>query len=550
MKHKFTVYGCCVTRDIFNFLDNEIYTPNVTIGFSPISSIFSSGIKVDEEDVNVDRKYINRMVHHNITSQTLDVLKNADSDYFIFDLAEERFPLQDWQLGEDDSIVPVNWYTHRVGIQMKNNEKYKELNIANWRFVDEDIKTWMEALEKFCELVKSKFSQDKIIYIPLQQVDDVVDYEHLCMKSLTTNKFEYPEGIEHIKFRERQNKIIKQAEKIILEHIPECWIVPMPKGAFTSTTHHFGASSLHFDYSFYEYYAEAIKLIAKTRDDDDENEKKLARKILEFLRIRYENEFEKIRCMMEPKNKVYVQYVGSKEYKDIFDENDMLYLKNPICNVAVSTMLGRGLKVYKQDSVDLDLLNDANKTYMDMIMYGKSEWLVVDLISECTDKIMVNGIGEMMNNYGSGALSILEKKYQGKEIEINKYNSQDIENVKSRIREFIEKVSEKYVQEKIIINEAYFHDYYYDEYGNIIEYGMEIKEKNAFLRDIYQLVYSLIPNCKVIKMPRVASFHKEMPEYKTTEERVYYQSVLKAILKGDEREYMALSNEQRHRYKL
>ena len=44
MKNKFTVYGCCVTRDVFNFLDNEIYTPVLTIGSSPVASVYSNGI--------------------------------------------------------------------------------------------------------------------------------------------------------------------------------------------------------------------------------------------------------------------------------------------------------------------------------------------------------------------------------------------------------------------------------------------------------------------------------------------------------------------------
>ena len=40
----FTIYGSCVTRDVFNFLDNEIYYPQVTVEFNPIQTMYAKKI--------------------------------------------------------------------------------------------------------------------------------------------------------------------------------------------------------------------------------------------------------------------------------------------------------------------------------------------------------------------------------------------------------------------------------------------------------------------------------------------------------------------------
>ena len=544
MKNKFTVYGCCVTRDVFNFLDNEIYTPILTIGSAPVTSVYSNGIDVDFEDVKVDANYVNRMIHYNLTSQIIDRIREADSEYFIFDLAEERLPLQDWKLGSNVSATPVTWNIYKLSVSLKKMDKYKDLCISNWRLADMNMELYKQLLERFCDEILKKYSPDKIIYFPLRQIDEILSDDY-SIKTFTTNPNEYSEGIESLKMRERQNSIIRKAESIVLDKLQGCWIVPMPENAIGSERHHFGPHPLHFDYTFYEYYAEVIKLIVKDRGEENVDVK-ATNKIIQFLCRRYEEKINFAKVATNEVGKANIQFIGANEYLRIFEKDTKANLINPITDIAISSMLSEPIKIYKQDSSDLALLSDAKKNTVSTIVHGKTDWAIIDMISECTDKLVVEGCGEIMANYGDEIKDLLISKYPQNLVCVQKYNEQSKEIIVNKVKRFAKLLKDKYKPERIIINEAYYHEKYVDAKGEIKEYGQDILDKNIYLKEIYNLIIELIPGCVVVKMPKGISYSEELPGYKTMEEYSYYQRILELILDGKKAEYQGLINECTH----
>lgn len=558
-KNRFTIYGCCVTRDIFNFLDNEIYEPTLTIEFNPISALYGKRLEIDKDDICVGSSFENRMIYNCFSKEAITLIKEIDTEYFIFDLAGERLPIQTWSLDGVDTNIPVTWNTYNAGQQLRKMEKYKDLQINNWHLVDSNMEKWKRSIERFCNEIIKKYPPEKIIYISLQQVDSIIDKDFSKILSLTSNEHEIDEGIEKRGLRERQNKIIRMAEKMVLEKIPGCWVISMPSFAMANMNHHFGSHPLHFDYLLYEYYAEALKLIVKCRKEINNwsEIKKIVNKNLQFLLTKYSSIMYKQKMILEKPEKTKVQLFGSSGFARVFGKNDKICLKNPICNIAIETLEEEKAIIGKKECNDklekkeeLALLNDINKKYYDILKYSNAEWIVIDFLGQCIDRIQIEWQDkkiQIMDKYSTEAYQLLCEKFErGESGCIKKIYWRDlIDLFETKIRSFVDIILTSYKPENIVINEAYYHEYFVDQNLSVFPYDIEIIEKNKYLSRCYQMIYQLIPQCKRINIPGGGiSFSKNMPSYITKDEEAYYINCLDVIIEGRMTEIQGLYLEQ------
>lgn len=136
---KFAVFGSCVSRDVFNFLDNQSYMVTVTQGGIPLRSMYDrKRLEIDHEDIVISSKYENRMIEQILHKTACENLFASDAEYLFFDLAAERLPLQTWILGDEQSMIPVTWNTYRLGKKLQQNEKYQNLQIKGWHLSDDE----------------------------------------------------------------------------------------------------------------------------------------------------------------------------------------------------------------------------------------------------------------------------------------------------------------------------------------------------------------------------------------------------------------------------
>lgn len=71
---KFAVFGSCVSRDVFSFLDNQSYTVTVTQGGIPLRSMYDRNrLEIDHEDIVISNNYENRMIEALIRGQIKSV---------------------------------------------------------------------------------------------------------------------------------------------------------------------------------------------------------------------------------------------------------------------------------------------------------------------------------------------------------------------------------------------------------------------------------------------------------------------------------------------
>lgn len=492
----FTIYGSCVTRDVFNFLDNEIYYPQVTVEFNPIQTMYAKKFEIEKEYVDIDSPFTNRMVYYNFSKEAKDILSKVNTDYFIFDMSSERLPLQTWINGETSTTVPVTWNTYCLGNNLKTIEKYKKLKILNWHLPNADS-DWKENIKKFCDIINEKFIPSNVILLQTEQVDTVIDKESLMFKSLTMNRNEFNVGIDKRTLREKQNRLIKQAEEEVLKNIPNCWLIKFPQNTLGNARHHFKEHPLHYDYLYYEYVAEAIKMIAKNREESD---KVLVQKQLKFLLLRYIDKFERISQLIDKSDCIKVQFCGTSNLYIALKETRELFFLNPICDINMESILSEPYtinrnkcKSYLNENETLELLNDCNKIHKLQLQYSDAKWLVLDFRSEFLKSLRLKNSTVIMDKYVKPDAQIIEEVFE-------ENNCSNLEELKIIIKNFCELILSKWKPENIIVIENYYNVYYFNKFLHIRKNKKAI-DRNKYLRCIYENIYQFIGNCRIVKKP-------------------------------------------------
>jgi len=309
----FDVLGCCVSRDIFNYLDQEAYFLDKKITLYTNAHTCDRSLGSLEEYLPLFGKsdFMRRMAKILIAGDVFEVLGNNDdgsnnttsncterylrnprSKWLVMDLANERFPLQLWQYKEQFGMMPVCWDTYKWGEAIKN--KTKELAITDWHFADRNVRQYRDSVERYVDSLLEVYDSDHIIYVQTRLCDDVRDDAENRMYSLTKNADRY-KGIDELWRRKKGNQLIEAAEKIFLEKAKDAYIIPFPKDVFINSNHIWGTHPLHYDDLYYEYAAAAIKLIAKDNVKNTDDRKKLIERELMFLKKQYENKFSRLR---------------------------------------------------------------------------------------------------------------------------------------------------------------------------------------------------------------------------------------------------------------
>lgn len=266
----FAQFGCCVCRDIFNFLDESEYVPVYSHNaVNILNMINENNLNILDEDITADDNFSKRMQKLSFCHPNLRTyLKDKVSDYFIFDLGEERLPLQTWEQNGNKAQIPVTWGTYRTSLNVLKNNNYK-VKISDWHLSDRDI-------NEFCETILEKYDQDHIIYISIRQAKEFINKEKYCISNFENYE---GKGIEKLGLRNRQDEVINHAEKMVHEFIPNLWEIVIPSNYLADDRHILGRHTLHFNHIVYEYFSECVKLITSCEGASEEQKIKVYRAI-------------------------------------------------------------------------------------------------------------------------------------------------------------------------------------------------------------------------------------------------------------------------------
>ena len=277
----FTQYGSCVSRDVFNFMKNPEYVVQYTHNGINISTLLMENrLDIDDKFISADNGFWRRMqkfvFNHDKFEKYIDKL---NTDYFIFDLAGERLPLQKWRKDDECAEIPVTWQIYNTSLNLKENLD-NDIQITDWHLADRNKDLYKRQLKEFCKIIKKKYGEKKIIYLSVKQANSFLNKDN----NMFCNFDDYEgKGIERKSLRLKQDEVINFAENIVLQELPQMWIVDYPSNAVADDRHHFGRHTLHFNHYFYEYFSEAVDLIVRSDLLLHIDEKQIKKK-LEFMK--------------------------------------------------------------------------------------------------------------------------------------------------------------------------------------------------------------------------------------------------------------------------
>lgn len=270
----FTVYGGCISRDVFNYLDNTIYHPTLTIGQNPISTMFESPISINLEDYTIGKNFEKRMLYYDANKLALNKIVEHNNEYFIFDVICERITVMKLELNNQVSFVEKSWLFVDNFLNMVKTEQYKGLKKIEDIDVLELDDSYEKKIDLFCDKIKKKFPKEKIIFLQCRLVDEYLD------KNNDLRKFNVDDGykiVSNYNIPEYGNKVLKRVEKRIKKNLPNIHYISMPEGVLASENHHFGLHPLYYTDDYYKYVAEAIKMIVDLKKPE------LTEKPLQYL---------------------------------------------------------------------------------------------------------------------------------------------------------------------------------------------------------------------------------------------------------------------------
>ncbi len=260
----FAVYGGCVTRDVFNYLNGDDYCPVLTIGQNPISTMFSPPFPFELSDFEIGHNFDKRMLYYDANKLALEKIKQCDASWFIFDMICERITIMEFSYENKVGLCEKSWDFVDNYLNLAKSEKWKGIKKIRDIDVCELGEEYLDNIDRFCDMIFSKFASDHIIFLECEMA------KQYWGKDNNLYTFNVEPGYKLItKYNDPDyaNEQIARATERIRKNMPNINYIPMPKDTIADEKHHFGLHPLHYSDSYYLYAARALKTIVNGKDE-------------------------------------------------------------------------------------------------------------------------------------------------------------------------------------------------------------------------------------------------------------------------------------------
>ncbi|MBD5493517.1 MAG: hypothetical protein HDR12_03810 [Lachnospiraceae bacterium] len=285
------VWGNCMTRDILNPLVSKgklRVLQYVGVGTShPISAFSDKGrfeVKIDDLKDYRGSNFEKRCFCQDINKTALDYLIERKADYLLIDLMSIRLNM----LKKQKHYI-VCGYPYVL-----NKEKvFEDYRLDNYEMVtpyDINIDTWYEYIDKFCNFILKYYSLNQIIFHECYGTAKYIDDKPPLYKTFSTKR------VEEVN---QYNQLAKKVNTYFEEKMEGCHVIKFCENVMSDKANPLGLHPLHYEKSYYEYGAEAVKIICQNFFDDEEAV------VLEELRKNYTDKFSQLNENLNLKNELY-----------------------------------------------------------------------------------------------------------------------------------------------------------------------------------------------------------------------------------------------------
>ena len=276
----YNILGDCVSRDIIQplIVKNEVLVQQFCSFSSPVSLFSAKPEKMLLlEDFPGDiANFHKRCAMLDFNKQVFEYLFEKQADYLILDILDARLNLLYFQNHYVTMAKYMQLYAKEIGYPMEQYDLIKAFDISN------DL--WENLILQLCKKILQHYPVSKIILHKhfyasktLLKNGNIVPFQ--CLKETI----------------DKTNTLCIKLFKFCESFLKGCHIINFPDNVIADNEHKCGPSALHYHDLYYEYGANALKIINKNLPSEIEQLQ------LEELRTTYSEKFELVYCKAQLK---------------------------------------------------------------------------------------------------------------------------------------------------------------------------------------------------------------------------------------------------------
>lgn len=224
-----SIFGSCVTRDIFNYIKDENIKLINYYARSSIVSIVSESLNKSIYGIDLESKFQRKMVYNDVNKLIFKELDKYNSDILLIDLIDERFGVI--KLGKNKYITKSAEYSRTNEFK----KKFKGEIITESNRID----LWEKSFDKFISLITKKIGMNNIY----------INECYYCYKYIDNNN--QIAEFSNKDYIEQQNKILAHYYKYIRDNYDKVRFLNSNKQYFADEKHRWGLSPFHYEEKYY-----------------------------------------------------------------------------------------------------------------------------------------------------------------------------------------------------------------------------------------------------------------------------------------------------------
>ncbi|MFM5208327.1 DUF6270 domain-containing protein [Aeromonas hydrophila] len=233
------IYGGCVSRDTFNYLEANEYSIVHYYARSHLQSALHELSAIDNWSQNLASNFQKRMVAADFSKSIIHDLANSNYDLILLDFNTERHSMF---IFEDGSRCTISSELSSAGFKARE-EKGRIIK----PFSDEMYSLWELAWKKFISLMEKLNAKDKVII-------NAVTWTKITSDNL------FFDGIYTEAYLDSANRYLQKIYQRISIDIPSEQFIAVPEELnIASVDHRWGKSPFHYIDDYYIHLASEIK---------------------------------------------------------------------------------------------------------------------------------------------------------------------------------------------------------------------------------------------------------------------------------------------------
>ena len=251
------IFGSCVCRDIFRYVESEKYQVNRCISNIPVTSLYEGAAQVSKdflESANLTQ-YEKKMLRILLRRNTVRLLENSEANVLIMDLANEF--MQRWEVAIGERIISLAVPEEREAEYEVFFGKYPFSIVKKYSMLEMDMEYVEGCLKQFAEsIVKSPENPNGY------EEKNIIVIESLYTPDILGNDGNIHGHDKKYKLHE-YNEWLRRAYLILYKYIQDCKIIKLPEFTHSTENHIRGVNPLHYMGDTYEYFKQALDVLNK-----------------------------------------------------------------------------------------------------------------------------------------------------------------------------------------------------------------------------------------------------------------------------------------------